>query len=125
MDSARLVFAKIHGKVWVSPEEFPEDAQCTARTKRGKRCANFLDFGQVDGRHAYLKVDGGYVEGWNYDQNNGWPTERGRRYLEQRCELHFGSDAPAHVEPEWEPFDPSTHAAQILSAERIADSISM
>jgi len=110
-------FIRINGRVWVTPGGIPEDAQCTARTKRRKRCGNPLDYGQSNA-YSWLQVDGGYVEGFDYDDSAGRLTEFGRRYLEQRCELHFGSDAPSEVEPEWEPFAPAAHRGQIVSAER-------
>ncbi|ODU05883.1 MAG: hypothetical protein ABS81_06345 [Pseudonocardia sp. SCN 72-86] len=109
---------RIDGQAWVAPGDVPEDAQCTARTKRGRRCGNPLDYGQSNG-WSWLPVEGGYVDGFDYDHNNGQLTERGRRYLEQRCELHFNTDAPSEVEPEWEPFDPASHRAKIVSAERV------
>lgn len=87
-------FVRINGRVWVTPEEVPEDSQCTAMTKRRKRCGNPLDYGQSNG-FSWLKVAGGYVDGFDYDTNTGQLDERGRRYLEQRCELHFDTDARA------------------------------
>jgi hypothetical protein len=110
-------FVRINGRVWVTPEEVPEDSQCTAMTKRRKRCGNPLDYGQSNG-YSWLKVEGGYVDGFDYDGDNGKLTERGRRYMEQRCELHFDTDAPSAVEPEWAPFVAAEHAGRIVSAER-------
>jgi len=69
-------FVRIDGRVWVAPEDVPEDSQCTAMTKRRKRCSNPLDYGQTNG-YSYLKIDGGYVEGFDYNDNNGTLNERG------------------------------------------------
>lgn len=114
-------FVRINGRVWVTPEEVPEDSQCTAMTKRRKRCRNPLDYGQSNG-FSWLKVAGGYVDGFDYDTNTGQLDERGRRYLEQRCELHFDTDAPSAVEPEWVPFVAAEHADRIVDAERVMGS---
>ena len=115
-------FVRIDGRVWVAPADVPEDSRCTAMTKRRKRCNNPLDYGQTNG-YSYLKVDGGYVEGFDYDDNNGTLNERGRRYLEQRCELHFDTDAPSAVQPEWVPFVAAEHSGRIVSAQRALSSM--
>jgi hypothetical protein len=115
-------FVRIDGRVWVAPEDIPEDAQCTAQTKRRKRCGNPLDYGQSNG-FSWLKVPGGYVDGFNYDSDDGRLNERGRRYLEQRCELHFDTDAPSAVEPEWLPFVAAEHQPRIHTTEKVMHSM--
>lgn len=110
-------FVRINGRVWVTPGEVPEYSQCTAMTKRRKRCGNPLDYGQSNG-FCWLTVEGGFVDGFDYDGDSGQLTEWGRRYLEQRCALHFDTDAPSAVEPEWTPFVAAEHAGRIVSAER-------
>lgn len=111
-------FVRIDGHIWVAPEDVPEDLQCTAMTRRRKRCSNPLDYGQTTG-YSYLKVDGGYVGGFDYDENDGTLNDRGRRYLEQRCQLHFGIDAPCAAEPEWVSFVAAEHSGRIVSVQRI------
>jgi hypothetical protein len=109
-------FVRIDGRVWITPGEVPEWVQCTAQTKQRKRCSNPLDSGQMN-TFSWLPVKDGYVKGFDYDGDIEL-TLRGDRYLEQRCELHFDTDTPSAVHPEWEPFDPAGHRDKIMSADQ-------
>lgn len=100
-------YVLIGGTVWIAPERDAELSQCTARTKAGKRCRRTLENGQISGWSS-LPVEGGYVTGYDLDGRNGELTDLGRRWLQQRCEQHYGNETPGTVEPEWQQLDPAT-----------------
>lgn len=80
--------ARIDGRVWARPGEVPEWTQCTARTKRPKRCSDPLDSGQMK-TSRWLPVKG-YVKGFDYDGDIEI-FDRRFRYLKQRCEPRFAT----------------------------------
>jgi hypothetical protein len=104
-------FVLMKGTVWVAPSpDHAEFSQCTGLTSRGKRCLRPLDHSQATS-WSWLAVPGGRVEGYDFD---GWEPQFVERYLDQRCELHFGNGTPAAVEPEWRRLDPVADAEHIV-----------
>ncbi len=116
-------FVQIDGQVWASPEWFVEDSQCTAQTTAKRRCKRPLDYGQICG-WSPLHVPGGTVDGYYLDDPDGRVTREGRRYLAQRCELHFDTDALPAAEPDWVLYD-LTLLEHCASRNRTADDVWM
>lgn len=89
---------------------FPGDQQCSAKTAKGKRCKNPIEYGQVAGWLPVSIDNIGQVEA--YDLRTGRlgavTADGAERWLAQRCEGHW-PDAVGATEPEWEPFDSATH----------------
>lgn len=84
--------------------DFMTGGQCTATTRRGRRCRNDAwDQGQV-AQYAVICLGDRMltVYGPLY-------AEAERRYLTQRCQVHDTPDAQADCDPEWELFDIERH----------------
>lgn len=90
-------YVLMDGVVWIAPAEYVEDSQCTARTAKGGRCKNPLDYGQIS-TWSPMAVHGREVEGYDF---TGSSENFVNRYLAQRCSKHWESGAEAAVEPEW------------------------
>lgn len=104
-------------RIWYIPDGV-SDLRCIARTRRGPRCRNPVEQGQI-ASWTELRSTHGLISVYNL---SGVEAATLQRWREQHCELH---DTPGVVDfssPEWEPFDPVRHAAMVTSLdEKIAE----
>jgi hypothetical protein len=115
-----LVIVQIDGQLLIFPaRHYPEASRCIARTTAGDRCRNPIDYGQPTCWYEW-PVAGGVVSGFDLDRDDELflrhtpdaATLR-RRWLEQRCGIHYGTSAVNSTEPEWRIFDPARDSAAI------------
>ena len=79
--------------------------QCTARTRKGRRCRNDA---WEEGQLSLFSTR--YVGDRVLHIYGPLPVDRVERYLEQRCPVHDTPDAVDACAPEWELFDPERHS---------------
>ncbi|MGG2463819.1 hypothetical protein ACO0M4_29160 [Streptomyces sp. RGM 3693] len=98
-------------RLWVNPSGDAHDLQCVARTKKGGRCQNPVEYGQVLGIHEFQLGAAGYVEA--YGTPRRIETADADRWLAQHCTLHDTSDAIDCEATELRRFDIVRDAAYI------------
>jgi len=110
--TAHLV--KLDGQILYAPVDV-YDLQCVARTRKGKRCANFVESSQTAGwRQLTSKL--GVITVYDVDASvwPGPPEEVLRRWRAQHCSTHDTPETEDFLAPQWEPFDPTgAHAATV------------
>lgn len=99
-------------RIWYLPDGVYE-LQCVARTRRGPRCRNVIEYGQITNWTPMRSTHGLITV---YDLS-GLPDATLQRWREQHCELHDSPDTVDFCSPEWEPFDAVRHAAMVTSLE--------
>jgi hypothetical protein len=99
-------------RVWYLPDGMYE-LQCIARTRRGPRCRNPIEHGQI-ASWTQMRSTHGLITVYDL---GGHADATVRRWQEQHCELHDSPDVVDFSSPEWEPFDPVRHAAMVTSLE--------
>ncbi|MEU7377820.1 hypothetical protein [Streptomyces albidoflavus] len=94
----------LRGRLWVNPGGDPHALQCVAATKKGGRCLNPVEYGQILGFHEFQLGSSGYVEAYGspgrYD--SGVDVDR---WLAQHCTTHHSPDTTDVVVPELRRFD--------------------
>lgn len=98
-------------------DDISADLQCTARTRKGLRCKNPIDYGQIAGWVEVMIPGVGEVAAYDL-RRRGDLTARWRA---QRCETHWPGGESA-VEPEWRRFDPvvDVRPVRVLPVRRLA-----
>ncbi|WP_328843023.1 hypothetical protein [Streptomyces sp. NBC_00258] len=77
----------LHGRLWINPSGDAHALQCVARTTKGSRCQNPVEYGQVFGFHEFQLGSAGYAEA--YGPGVGAIADR---WLAQHCTLHDTPD---------------------------------
>ncbi|MBC3844573.1 hypothetical protein GXW82_43650 [Streptacidiphilus sp. 4-A2] len=85
------------GSFFIGPDPARDGVQCVALAKTRKRCRRWVEYGQTSFFETLQTVRGD-VDFYNVTQDS-------RRWREQHCTVHDGSDAEDFCSPEWEPFD--------------------
>ena len=57
----------LRGRLWVSPDGDAHALQCVARTRKGSRCRNPVEYGQLLGLHEFRLGPAGYVQAYRSD----------------------------------------------------------
>lgn len=82
----------LRGRLWINPSGDAHALQCVARTSKGSRCQNPIEYGQVFGLHEFQLGSVGYVDA--YGPGVGTVADR---WLAQHCTLH---DTPSVIDCE-------------------------
>ncbi|WP_255311004.1 hypothetical protein [Streptomyces viridosporus] len=93
----------LRGRLWVSPEGDAHALQCVARTRKGSRCQNPVEHGQLLGLHEFRLGSAGYVQA--YGHPGAADTVDADRWLAQHCTLHDIPEAIDCETPELRRFD--------------------
>jgi hypothetical protein len=80
----------LRGRLWINPSGDAHHLQCVARTKKGSRCQNPVEHGQVLGLHEFQLGSAGYVQA--YGHPGAGETVDADRWLAQHCTLHDTPD---------------------------------
>ncbi|WP_199515722.1 hypothetical protein [Nucisporomicrobium flavum] len=99
-------------RIWYLPDGV-HDLQCVARTRRGPRCRNYIENGQI-ASWTQLRSARGLITVYDL---SGHADATVQRWREQHCEVHDSLDVVDFGSPEWEPFDPARNAAMVTSLE--------
>ncbi|MFK8851419.1 hypothetical protein [Streptomyces sp. Ac-502] len=101
----------LRGRLWISPCGDAHDLQCVARTKKGTRCRNPIEYGQMLGFHAFRLGDAGYVEAYgSLGQGDAVDADR---WIAQHCLVHDAPDVIDCGPAELRRFDIVRDAAHI------------
>lgn len=99
-------------RIWYLPDGVYE-LQCIARTRRGPRCRNPVEPGQI-AVWTQLRSSHGLITVYDL---GGADDATLQRWREQHCPTHDSPDVADFCAPEWEPFDPVRHAAMVTTLE--------
>ncbi|MCQ9132851.1 hypothetical protein [Streptomyces hilarionis] len=109
MEPRQLVV--LRGRLWINPSGDAHALQCVARTKRGSRCQNPVEYGQLLGLHEFQLGSVGYVQA--YGSLSAGETVDTDRWLAQHCTLHDTPDVTDCETPELRRFDIVRDAAHV------------
>lgn len=99
----------LDGRIWYTPEGVFA-LQCVARTTKGRRCKNPVEYGQIAG-WPELRSTRGVITAYDL---GGLDHAESRRWLGQHCQVHDRPDVVDFEAPGWEPFDPAgAHASMV------------
>jgi hypothetical protein len=94
----------LRGRLWVNPGGDVHALRCVARTRKGDRCQNYVEYGQVLGFHEFQLGSAGYVEA--YGSRGGHDSRVDvDRWLAQHCTTHDGPDVTDVAVSELRRFD--------------------
>lgn len=75
----------LRGRLWINPSGDAHALQCVARNKKGNRCQNPIEYGQVLGFREFQLGSAGYVDAYGYPGRDGVDVDR---WLAEHCTLH-------------------------------------
>ncbi|MEV6810244.1 hypothetical protein [Streptomyces sp. NPDC051132] len=101
MEPRQLVV--LRGRLWINPSGDAHTLQCVARTRKGSRCQNLVEYGQLLGFHDFQLGSAGYVQA--YGCPGVGDTVAVDRWLAQHCTLHDTPDVTDCAAPELRRFD--------------------
>lgn len=84
----------LRGRLWINPSGDAHALQCVARTKKGNRCLNPVENGQVLGFSDFQLGSAGYVGA--YGSHGRYETVDVDRWLAQHCTVHDTPDVIDH-----------------------------
>ncbi|WP_128380446.1 hypothetical protein [Streptomyces cavernae] len=109
--SPRCQLVVLRGRLWINPSGDAHALQCVARTRKGGRCQNPVESGQVLGLHEFQLGSAGYVQA--YGSIGGGEAVDVDRWLAQHCTLHDTPDVTDYETTELRRFDIVRDAAHI------------
>ncbi|MFZ3562697.1 hypothetical protein ACOKM5_42960 [Streptomyces sp. BH097] len=101
----------LRGRLWINPGGDAHMLQCVARTRKGSRCHNPVEYGQMLGFHEFHLGAAGYVMA--YGRPGGGDSVDVDRWLAQHCTLHDTPDVIDCESPELRRFDIVRDAAHV------------
>ncbi|MFD7685600.1 hypothetical protein [Streptomyces sp. NPDC059781] len=101
----------LRGRLWVNPSGDAHALQCVARTRKGSRCQNPVEYGQLLGLHEFQLGSAGYVQA--YGHPGAGDTVDADRWLAQHCTLHDTPDVIDCETPELRRFDIARDVAHV------------
>ncbi|WP_229376978.1 hypothetical protein [Streptomyces spirodelae] len=93
----------LRGRLWVNASGDAHFRQCVARTRKGGRCQNPIEYGQVMGFREFQLGPAGYVYAYGCYGPHGAVDDD--RWLAQHCTLHDTPDVVDCETPELRRFD--------------------
>ncbi|MER6655240.1 hypothetical protein ABT248_32465 [Streptomyces sp. NPDC000971] len=102
----------LRGRLWINPAGDAHALQCVARTRKGDRCQNPVEYGQILGHHEFQLGSAGYVQAYG----SPWGPDTGvdvDRWLAQHCTTHDSPDVTDAAVPELRRFNVRRDASYI------------